>query len=98
MTQSMAPRRWTSASRSVFDDQQRLRPAREPRHRLAAAQPGLEQPDLVAAQDAERRARHQLVADAAGLRRILDIAIVAMAEEGEVIGLEPAQELLFLVG
>ena len=80
-----------------LDDQQRLRPAREPRHRLAAAQPRLEQLDLVAAQDAERRPRHHLVADAAGLRGVLDVAVAAMAEEGEVIGLEPAQEFLFLV-
>ena len=42
--------------------------------------------------------RGYLVAHAAGLRVVLDVAVAAMAEEGEVIGLEPAQEFLFLVG
>ena len=79
-----------------LDDQDVLRPAREAGHRLAAAQPRLEQPHLVAAQDAQRGARDQLVAQAAGLRRIVDIAVAAMAEEGEMVGFQPAQEILVL--
>ena len=79
-----------------LDDQDVARPAGEARHRLAAAEAGLEQPHLVAAQDAERRARHDLVAQAAGLRRVLDVAIAAMAEEGEMVGLQPAQEIVVL--
>jgi hypothetical protein len=81
-----------------LDDQQRLGPAREARHRLATAQARIEQADLVTPQDAQRRAGNDLVAQAAGVRRILDIAIAAVAEEGEVVGLQPAQELLLLDG
>ncbi len=79
-----------------LDDQDAARAAGEARYRLAAAEPRLEQPHLVAAQDAERRARHDVVAQAAGLRRVLDVAIAAMAEEGEMVGLQPAQELVVL--
>ena len=77
-------------------DQDVVRSAREAGHRLAAADAGLEQAHLVAAQDAQRRSRHNLVAQAGGLARILDIAVAAMAEEGEMVGLEPAQEILVL--
>ena len=77
-------------------DQDVVGAARKSRHRLAAAHTDLEQADLVAAQDAQRRSGHQLVAQAAGLVRVLDVAIAAMAEEGEVVGLEPAQEVLVL--
>ena len=79
-----------------LDDQDVLRPAREAGHRLAAAQPRLEQPHVIAAQDAQRGARDQLVAQAAGLRRIVDIAVAAMAEEGEMVGFQPAQEIVVL--
>jgi hypothetical protein len=75
-------------------DQDVVRSTGEARHRLAAADADVEQPDLVATQDAQRRSRHQFVAQAGGLARILDIAIAAMAEEGEVVGFEPAQEIL----
>ena len=79
-----------------LDDQDVVRPAGEARHRLAAAQPLLEQADVVALQDAERRAGHQLVAQPARLARLLDVAVAAMAEEGEMIGLEPMEEVLVL--
>ncbi len=79
-----------------LDDQDVVRPAREAGHRRPAAPPGVEQPDLVAPQQAERGAGHQLVAQPARLQRVLDVAVVAVAEEREVVGLEPAQELLVL--
>ena len=79
-----------------LDDQDVVRPAREACHGLATADADIEQPDLVAAQDAECRSRHQLVAQAGPLARIVDITIAAMTEEGEVVGLEPAQEVLVL--
>ena len=79
-----------------LDDQDVVRAAREAGHRLAAAQARLEQPHLVAPQDAQRRARDQLVAQAARLRGIVDIAVAAMAEEGEMIGFQPTQEIVVL--
>jgi hypothetical protein len=77
-------------------DQQLVGAAGEARHRLAAAHALVEQPDLVAPQDAERGAGHDLVAQAARLGGVLDIAIAAVAEESEMVGLEPAQEFLVL--
>ena len=74
-------------------DQELLGPAREARHRGPSAQPFLEQPHLVAPQDAQCRARHDLVADAALAGGIVGVAVAAMAEEREMVGLEPAQEL-----
>ena len=76
-----------------LDDQDVVGPAGEARHRLAAAEARLEQADIVAVQDAECRAGHELVAQAARLARILDVAVTAMAEEGEVVGLEPMEEV-----
>jgi hypothetical protein len=52
--------------------------------------------DLVAPQDAQRRSRHQYVAQSSGEARILDIAIAPMAEEGEVVVRGPAEEILRL--
>ena len=78
-------------------DQNVVGTAGKARHRLAATQARLEQPHLVAAQDAQRRALDQLVAQAAGLQCIVDVAVAAMAQEGEVPGLQPLQEILVLL-
>ena len=66
-------------------------------HRLATTQARLEQSRLVAAQDAERRALYQLVAQTARLRGVVDVAIAAVAQEGEVAGFQPLQEILVLL-
>ena len=78
-------------------DQDVVGAAGEAGHGLAAAQSCIEQPHLVATQDAERRTRHQIVAHAAGLRGIIGIAIAAVAEKGEIARFQPLQEILVLV-